>query len=136
RTRGRLALSAPSVSPSSGCGTMSAIEWGSSCSDIMASVRGLERIGSLVAHYCDARLTTLQRRVLALTLALTLALALAPVQATHHHDAGERISAARDQVVIDVPVFAGLGQFNGHIPSLREEPEGTSGQQIKAVIYQ
>src|SRR5215468_4139263 len=115
RTRGRLALSAPSVSLSSGCGTMSAIEWGSSCSDIMASVRGLERIGSLVAHYCDARLTTLQRRVLA----LTLALALAPVQATHHHDAGERISAARDQVVIDVPVFARLGQFNGHIPPLR-----------------
>src|SRR5437899_1633766 len=113
RTRGRLALSAPSASSSSGCGTMSAIGWG--CSDIMASVRGLERIGSLVAHYCDA---LLQR----------LAPVLAPVQATHHDDASERISSAWDQVVIDVPVFGGLGQFNGHILPLREESQGASGQ--------
>src|SRR5215510_16350926 len=114
RTRGRLTLSAPSASSSSGCGTMSAIEWG--CSDIMASVRGLERIGSLVAHYYSAILQH-----------------LAPIQAAHHHDAGERISSARDQVVIDVPVFGGVGQFNGHILTLREESQGASGQQVKPI---
>src|SRR5262249_51135752 len=125
RTRGRLALSAPSASSSTGCGTMSAIEWGCSCSDIMASVRGLERIGSLVATLCDATLSynaRLQR--------------LSPIQAAYHHDAGERISSARDQVVIDVPVFGGLGQFNGRILPLREEPDGPSRQQWKTYIYQ
>src|SRR5215813_3286347 len=52
---------------------------------------------------------------------------LTPLQPTHHDDAGERISAARRKCVIDVPVFASLGQFSVHILPLWEQSEAPAG---------
>src|SRR3954454_25176623 len=56
--------------------------------------------------------------------------------ASNANNAPVRVRDARDQVVLDIPRFRGLGQFGRYILSLRKQPDRTLFQQRRSVAEQ